>query len=263
MPFVSTDTGQVHYEIDGDGPGLVLVHGVGGDAQKVFGNVVDQFSGEHTVVRPNLSGSGRTTDDGAELSLPALVGQVEAATRAAVTGPVDLFGFSLGAAVAAATAATHPGLVRRLILLGGVADMTGPRAGLGFGLWRDLAATDFELFKRFAALQGFSPAVLDGFGHDGLAWSLKTDTWPPGTRRQIDLAARIDIRELLPAIQVPTLVIGLGADQIAPIEQSHLLHSAIPGSRLAEIDGAGHLDWLTDPTPVVKLVQDFLTTDPA
>lgn len=242
----------------GDGPGLVLVHGVGGDAEKVFANVVDSFTTDRTVVRPNLSGSGRTTDQGGDLSIELLVEQVMAATRAEVPGPVDLFGFSMGAAVAAATAAAHPELIRRLILVGGIADMTGPRARLNFAFWRDLAIADFALFKQFAALQGFSPAVLDSFGHEGIAASSE-DEWPPGTLRQIDLAATVDVTDLLPEIQAPTLVIGLGADQVAPIEQSRLLHACIRGSRLVELDGQGHLDWFARPGDIVKLTHGFIT----
>lgn len=257
MPAVPTTDGSVHYEVDGHGPGLVLVHGVGGDADKAFGHVVHRFSDDRTVVRPNLSGSGRTTDGGGELTVDLLAGQVAAATRAAVDGPVDLFGFSMGGAVAAATAAARPELVRRLVLVGAIADMSGPRARFNFEFWRDLAAADFGLFKRFATLQGFSPAVVDGFGHDGLARSLE-DEWPPGVARQIDLAARIDIRGLLPRIQAPTLVIGLGGDQMAPVGQSRLLHAGIADSRLVELDGDGHMDWFVRPDDIVKLTREFL-----
>ncbi|MFC4912904.1 alpha/beta fold hydrolase [Actinomadura gamaensis] len=258
MPFVSAPPSTVHYEVDGDGPGLVLVHGVGGDADRAFGNFVGHFSGDRTVVRPNLSGSGQTADHGGELTVDLLVGQVTAAARAAVDGRVDLFGFSMGAAIAAATAATHPELVRRLVLVGGVADTTGPRARFNFEFWRDLAATDFGLFKRFGTLQGFSAATLDGFGHEGLAKSLE-DEWPPGVARQIDLASRIDIRDLLPRIQAPTLVIGLGCDQMAPVEQSRVLHTGIAGSRLVELDGDGHMDWFVRPDEVAGLTRKFIT----
>ncbi|MDP9865808.1 MULTISPECIES: alpha/beta fold hydrolase [Streptosporangium] len=68
MPFTTAHGTRVHHEVDGHGPGLVLVHGTGGDAEEVFGNVVDHFTRTRTVARPNFSGSGQTTDDGAELT---------------------------------------------------------------------------------------------------------------------------------------------------------------------------------------------------
>lgn len=264
MPYTSIpggQTSQVHYEVDGAGPGLVLVHGTGGDAEKVFGNVVGHFSQDRTVVRPNLSGSGETTDDGSELTVELISDQVVAATRDAVEGPVDMLGFSLGAVAAAAVAATRPGLVRRLVLVGGWAHSDSPRDRYYFETWRKLFDADRELFKRFSALTGFSQAALDRFGHEGLAQSL-ADAWPPpGMGRQIDLGARLDIHPLLPRITVPTLVVGLGADNMIPMEGSRQLAAGIPGAELVELDDEGHMDWFADPTGLVKLTRDFLDAD--
>lgn len=258
MPFTPVNDAHVHYETDGHGPGLVLVHGTGGDAEKVFGNVVHDFTDTRTVVRPNFSGSGLTTDDGAELTLDLITDQITAATRAAVNGPVDLLGFSLGAVAAAAVAATHPDLVRRLILVAGWTDSTSPRDRFYFETWRKLLDTDRELFKRFSTLTGFGAAALDRFGHDGLAHSL-ADAWPPpGIGRQIDLGRRVDIRRLLPTISAPTLVIGFADDNMIPIEGSRQLHAAIPGSRLVEVAREGHMDWFADPSGLVKLVHEFI-----
>ncbi|MEU8896783.1 alpha/beta hydrolase [Nocardia sp. NPDC048505] len=259
MPFTSTRDTRVHYEAEGHGPGLVLVHGTGGDAEKVFGNVVDQFTADRTVVRPNLSGSGQTTDDGADLTLDLLAGQVVAATRAAVDGPVDLLGFSLGAVAAAAVAATHPELVRSLVLVGGWAHSSGPRDQYYFHTWAQLLHTDRELFKRFSALTGFSAAALDRFGHEGLAASL-ADAWPPlGIGRQIDLGRRVDIRPLLPAITAPTLVIGFAEDAMIPVAGSRELSAGIRGSRIVELPGAGHMDWFADPSDLIALTREFIT----
>ncbi|MFI6541226.1 alpha/beta fold hydrolase [Nonomuraea sp. NPDC050547] len=259
MPFTSLRGSKVHYEVDGAGPGLALVHGTGGDADKVFGNVVPYFADTHTVIRPNFSGSGQTEDDGSELTVELIAGQVAASIEAAADGPVDLLGFSLGAVAAAAVAATRPELVRSLVLAGGWAHSTGPRDAFYFETWRRLLETDRDLFKRFSALTGFSAAALDTFGHDGLAAS-QADAWPPaGMGRQIELGARVDIRDLLPAITAPTLVIGFGDDAMIPMEGSRHLHRAIAGSRLAEVRGQGHMDWFADPTGLVELTGGFLT----
>lgn len=258
MPFASIDQSNVHYEVDGSGPGLVLVHGVGGDADKVFGPVVPHFADHFTVVRPNLSGSGPTTDGGGELTVDLLAGQVTAAARAATDGPVDLLGFSLGAVVAAAAAATHPELVRRLVLVGGWAHTTGPRDRFYFDTWRHVYDTDRELFKRFATITGFSPAAVDSFGHEGLAHSLADEWPPPGISRQIDAGRGVDLRPLLPRITAPTLVIGLRQDQMVPVAGSHQLHAGISGSHLLELDG-GHMDWFADPSQIIKHTNEFLT----
>jgi pimeloyl-ACP methyl ester carboxylesterase len=256
MPFAATADGTVHYEIDGRGPGLVLVHGAGGDAERVFGSFMAAFVDDRTVIRPNLSGSGKTTDGGGALTLPQLTGQVVAAAREAADGPVELLGFSLGAVVAAATAATHPELVRRLILVSGCAHVRRPREVLQFQVWRAVAEADDDLFKRLATLQCFSPDILDGFGHEGLSVFLDDD-WPPGVARQVEVSAHLDIRPLLSAVRVPTLVIGFADDQVIPSERTYEMHRDIPGSRFEQLPG-GHLDWLVKPEQMIALTRAFL-----
>ncbi|MGH8877880.1 MAG: alpha/beta fold hydrolase [Stackebrandtia sp.] len=258
MPFVSTTSAKVHYEIDGTGPALAMVHGVGGDAEKVFGPIVDSFAEHHTVIRPNLSGSGDTTDDGRQLTVEDLAEQVAAAIIDADAGPADLVGFSLGAVVAAAVAAEHPRLVRRLVLIGGWAHTTGPRDKFYFETWQRMLDADREVFKRFATLTGFSPAALDRFGHEGLAASL-ADAWPPeGIARQIDVAGRVDIRPLLPGITAETLVIALGLDHMVPPQGSRQLHEAIAESRLVELPHDGHMDWFAGPERIVHHISSFI-----
>ncbi|WP_148589894.1 alpha/beta fold hydrolase [Streptomyces sp. WAC01526] len=259
MPFTPARNTRVHYDIDGEGPGLALVHGAGGDSEKVFGNVVPHFAAEHTVIRPEFSGSGRTEDDGGALSVDLIAEQITAAIRdASPDEPVDLLGFSLGAVGAAAVAATHPELVRRLVLVAGWAHSTGPRDRYYFETWRQLIAVDRELLKRFSVLTGFSAGALERFGHEGLAHSL-ADAWPPpGIGRQIELCGQVDIRPLLPAITAPTLVIGFGEDAMIPVEGSRQLHAAIAGSRLVEVPGEGHMNWFADPSGIVKLTREFL-----
>src|SRR3954447_19207315 len=102
MPSVSVDGTNVHYEVGGSRPGLVLVHGTQGSGATNWGHLVDRFTDARTVVTPDYSGSGTTTDDGGELTPELLAGQVLGAAADAVEGPVDMVGFSLGAVVAAA-----------------------------------------------------------------------------------------------------------------------------------------------------------------
>lgn len=263
MSLAPYDDGMVDYEVDGDGPGLVLVHGTGGDADRTFGTFTPSFTGTRTVVRPNLSGSGKTTDGGGPLNLELFSRQVLAATRDAVTGggPVDMLGFSLGAAVAVHLAAAHPAAVRRLVLVGCTAHTTSPRDVLAFDLWRALVHSDFELFKRLVTLQVFTPEVLDAFGHEALAASLRGD-WPPGVDRQVDVSAGFDIRPLLARIRTPTLVVGFTDDQAMPVARARELHEGIGGSRFEELPG-GHMNWTLAPDRVVELTREFLNAEPA
>lgn len=257
MPSVSVGEGVVHYQIEGEGPGLVLVHGTGGSADANFAHLVARFADVRTVIRPDYSGSGATTDGGGELTVESLAAQVAAASRDAAGGPVDVLGFSLGAVVAAATAAIHPELVRRLILVAGWTHGDDARHRLTFELWRDLNAADPELFGRFAMLTGFSPGYLSGLGHEGLAAALAMGEMAHGIARQIELDLVADIRPLLGKITTPTLVVGLTQDQMVPVEGSRQLQAAIAGSRYVEID-SGHVVVYEQPDELVSLVREFV-----
>ncbi|MFH3479100.1 alpha/beta fold hydrolase [Xanthobacter variabilis] len=128
MAIVELGGTRVAYRVEGEGPGLVLVHGTGGNAETNWGHLVQELARHWPVVRPDYSGSGETRDTGGELSAERLAAEVVAAAEAAGAVPFDLVGFSLGAAVATKIAADYPHLVHRVVLLGAFLDGAGPRA---------------------------------------------------------------------------------------------------------------------------------------
>lgn len=257
MATVSVDDATVYYTTAGEGPGLVLVHGTQGTGETNWAHLTDRFTDVRTVVAPDYAGSGRTTDDGGELTVEKLSDEVAAVAEAAVDGPVDMVGFSLGAVVAAATAARRPDLVRRLVVLAGWPHGDNARHRLNFELWRDLESIGFPLFNRFATLTGFTDDYLRELGDVGIAEALAIAVPQPGLARQIDLDLRADIRELLPKITAPTLVVGFTRDQMVPVEGARQLHAAIQGSTYAELD-TGHLAIYEKPDELTTLIRDFI-----
>lgn len=261
MPTISTSGTTVSYTTFGEGPGLVFVAGTGLPAQVNFGHLVGAFDSRRTVVLPDYAGSGETTDAGVPLTVALLAEQIAAATSAAVEGPVDLVGYSLGAVIAAAVAATRPELVRRLVLVAGWPDPDDARHQLAIDLWLRLERTDHDLFNRFLQLTCLSAPFLSGLGTEGVNQLVAGG--PPitaGMRQHMELDLRADIRDLLPKITAPTLVIGLTRDQVIPVERVRLLHESIADSRYAEID-SGHLVVFEQAEQLVATLQDFLLED--
>ncbi|MGV9376360.1 alpha/beta fold hydrolase [Nonomuraea sp. NPDC003707] len=250
MPTVTHSSGPVHYRRAGTGPGLVMVHGTGGDAVSNYAHLVPEFTGLRTVITPDYAGSGQTADPGGDLTLDLLAGQVAATFE----GPSDLVGFSLGAAVAVAVAAEHPELVRRLVLIAGWTHAEDSRLSLGLRTWARLAETDPESFAAFGPLVGFGPEYVSAVG----AEALMAGEPPHGVRRQIELDLRLDIRDLLPKVTAPTLVVGNTRDYLIPVEHARALHAALPGSEYAELD-SGHVVLHEKPAEVTTLVREFIT----
>jgi pimeloyl-ACP methyl ester carboxylesterase len=258
MPTVTADGATVHYTATGHGPGLVLVAGTGLDAQTNYGHLAPLFADKRTVVLPDYAGSGQTLEPAGPLSVETLAAQIAAVAEAAADAPVDLVGYSLGAVVAAAVAATRPELVRRLVLVAGFPGPDDARHQLGIDVWQRLERTDHDLFGRFLQLTCFSAPFLSALGEEGVAALIAGA--PPiteGMRRHIDLDTRADVRELLPKISAPTLVIGLTHDQVIPVQHVQRMHDAIPASEFTTID-SGHLVVFERPQELAAAVSDFL-----
>ncbi|MFB6478436.1 alpha/beta fold hydrolase [Streptomyces virginiae] len=250
---------RVHYDRTGSGPALVLVHGTGSGGSAVnWGQVLPRFTTDRTVITPDLSGTERTVDDGAPLTVEGLAAQVIAVIEDADTGPVDLLGFSMGAPVSAAVAALRPDLVRRLVLVAGWAHTDGDEYLRNlFTLWQRLGTCDPAAFGRAVTMTGFSRGFLNAIGREQVELLIPNMPPTPGTLRHVDLDTRIDIRDLLPRVRAETLVIGCTQDITVPVENSRALHAAIAGSRYAEID-AGHVAFFEKEDEFVRLVEEFV-----
>lgn len=258
--MVEIDRAKVSYRVDGHGPGLVLVHGTGGNGESNWGHLVGRLAADWTVVRPDYAGSGATADDGQPLSVPVLAAQVVGAARAAGAAPFDLAGFSLGASIAAYIAAEYPDDVRAVVLLAGFASGADSRMQLEFGLWRDLIRTDRRAMARLVLLTGFSPDFVRELTvqqiEENIDAIVSGNQWE-GMARQVALDLSLDVSEQARRINKPTLVIGCTQDQMVPTAHARALAATIPGARYAELE-SGHLAPLEKPDEFVRLMTDFL-----
>jgi pimeloyl-ACP methyl ester carboxylesterase len=258
MPVLTAGDAQVHYDVAGSGPRLVLVHGTGsGGAAMVWGGMLDHLTATRTAVLPELSGSLKTVDDGAPLTVERLAAQVAAVIEATGDGPVDVAGFSLGGTVVAALAGLRPDLVARVVPIAGWARSDHAAFQQTFALWRSLA-DDPERFGRFATTTAFSSTFLGRLDAPTLA-AINAGMVPDeGTLRHIDLDARVDIRDLLPKIAAPALVIGNAHDACVPVDLHRELAAAITGAEYRELD-SGHIGFAEQPEAFLNALDDFLT----
>jgi pimeloyl-ACP methyl ester carboxylesterase len=263
MPTLSVAAAQVAYRVvpstSGADRRLVLVHGTGsGGAEFVWGQLLDHFAATHTLVLPELSGTVHTTDDGAPLTVETLAHQVIAVIEAerAEGETVDLIGFSLGGTVVAAVAALRPDLIARLVSMASFPRSDHPGFQQSVRLWQSLA-DDPERFGAFATVLAFSPTFLGGTDAATLAVLNGGMVPDEGTLRHIDLDLRLDIRDLLPRVTAPTLVVGNAKDALVPAELTRELAQGIAGSTYVELD-SGHVTFAEQPERALKEVSAFL-----
>jgi pimeloyl-ACP methyl ester carboxylesterase len=107
----------MYYEVHGDGgTPLLLLHGGLFDIEQQFGALIPSLSAGRRVIATDFQGHGRTNDIDRPLGTPALASDVIGLLEHLGVDKVDVFGFSVGGAVALDLAINHPELVRKLIV---------------------------------------------------------------------------------------------------------------------------------------------------
>jgi pimeloyl-ACP methyl ester carboxylesterase/DNA-binding CsgD family transcriptional regulator len=206
------------------------------------------LSGNFRFVRYDERGCGMTEWNVGDLSFERRIADLEAVVEASgAREPFALLGISQGGAVCVAYAARHPERVSHLILYGAYAQGWSRRGApdhareydaivdlIRAGWGRDNPAFRSVFTSRFV------PGATD----EQLAWfndlCLKTAT---AHNAAAILASRadIDVVDLLPQVQAPTLVLHARQDAVTPISQGHLLASGIPSSQFVELDSRNHI----------------------
>jgi len=176
-------------------------------------------------------------------------------------------GLSEGGALSALFAAAHPERATGLIVVGGFARV----------LW----AEDYDWAPKADAAEQFNQAVGEAWGDSG--WLLKLwapsvaddalaqDEWnrmtitggtPATAVAWLRMVQETDVRRVLPAIRVPTLVVHRADDRIVPVEHGRHFAERIPGACYVELPGADHLWWIGG-EDILDEVESFLTGAPA
>ncbi len=88
---------------------------------------------------------------------------------------------------------------------------------------------------------------------------LRMSASPAAATALVTMNGEIDIRHILPAIRVPTLLLHSLRDAAIDIGASRYMAERIPGAGLVELPGQGHLAWLSDADAVLGEIEEFLT----
>src|SRR2546425_998710 len=131
MPELRLRGGEVdgldlHYLVEGRGPAVVLVHGLGGFAES-WRHTLRGLAARTTVYALDLPGFGASAKPRTRYRLPYFAGALHGFMEALGIQGASLVGHSLGAAVAVTYAVTHPARAERLALVGGVVPGFGYR----------------------------------------------------------------------------------------------------------------------------------------
>jgi pimeloyl-ACP methyl ester carboxylesterase len=253
---------EIAYERAGEGPLVVFVHGAAEDGriwQPQLSALADQF----TVVAWDEPGAGRSAEVPADFGLTDYANCLATLIESLGLGPAHVAGLSWGGTVALELYRHHPGLLATLVLIDAYAGWKGSlsedevRARVaGARLMLAAPAREFDptLPGLFAAAPPteFIPLLDD----------IAADVRPESLRTQLFVMAEADQRDLLPHIDVPTLLVWGELDARSPLNVARQFEEAIPDTQLVVIPGAGHVSNLEEPEKVTDAIREFCRAHP-
>jgi pimeloyl-ACP methyl ester carboxylesterase len=234
---------KITHRREGSGRPLVLAHGFVGDGRSTWSRQIERLSEDFMVVAWDAPGAGRSSDPPGSSRLPEYAGCLAAFVWALELEKQHLVGLSFGGALALEVFRRHPDVPRTLVLASACAGRAG---SLEADETRDRLATCLRLSDLPPA--EFAAAMIPSMFSAAAPRQAVTDFEPSvrgfspvGFRVMARASAEADLRDVLPAVDVPTLLLFGDQDVGAPPRVGEALHAAIPGSRLVVLRGAGHV----------------------
>ncbi len=239
---------KLYYEVHGDGPPLILLHG-GVGAVEMFGEILPALAEERRVIGVDLQAHGRTADIDRPMTFEAMADDVAALIGHLGLQEADVMGYSMGGGVALQTAIRHPEAVRKAVLVSTPFKRHGwyPEVLAGMEQMGPEAAEPMKGSPMYGLYSDVAP---------------RPEDWTVLLRKLGDLLRRdYDWSEDVAALQMPVMIVVGDADSLPPahaVEFFGLLGggkrdagwdgSGMPKSRLAILPGTTHYGILSSPT---------------
>jgi pimeloyl-ACP methyl ester carboxylesterase len=251
MPTLDRDGVNIHYEVHGDGPPLILTHGYS-STSAMWREQIAPLSKHHRLILWDMRGHGQSDypEDPKAYSEALTVADIAALLDVAGAERAIVGGLSLGGYMSLAFYRAHPERVRALLIID-----TGP------GFKKDDArdAWNRRAFDTAERLEREGLNVLK-------AGSRERSTVQHRDARGLALAARgmltqrdARVIELLGEIKVPSLIV-VGADDTPFLAASDYMAAKIPGARKVVIPNAGHAVNIDQPQAFIDAVEPFLAS---
>jgi pimeloyl-ACP methyl ester carboxylesterase len=264
---------RVCFRLDGEGPAIILIHGITGRSDQ-WNPAFEDLASAHTVLAPDLLGHGESAKPRGDYSLGAYASGVRDTMVALGIDRGTIVGHSLGGGIAMQFAYQFPERCERMVLVssGGLgrevhpllraATLPGsewvlpwlvhPRLiGAGDGVRQMLAKLKLQAGTDLAAVARGFASLSDREARSAFIETMRAVLDPGGQR--VSALDRLYLAESL-----PSLLIWGADDPIIPVAHGRAAHELMPGSRLEVMEGVGHFPQLERPREFASLMRDFV-----
>jgi pimeloyl-ACP methyl ester carboxylesterase len=261
---IAVDGCETSYETEGEGPAVVLIHGLG-CSKRIWTRLREELAQSYTVVAYDLRGSGDTIETGSaeELSLSVWSSDLRALLGALGIDRAALVGHSLGASVALKYALSWPDTVTALVLMGADPELSrlAPRmekvveliGRVGMEEW---VAEHWSKNPPFSASSlSRTPEILDEYR----ALVLANDAGAY-TRTCRAIANAEPLTGQLAGVRQPALVLSGSDDDRTLPEAGRELAASLANASYIELDGVGHTAPLEAPNEVAEAIREFFAS---
>jgi class 3 adenylate cyclase/pimeloyl-ACP methyl ester carboxylesterase len=262
--FTSTDGTRIAYSVWSGGPGLPLVFANGwgasieldlqSDANVSF---MEQLSRDRSLVKfdPRGGGSSQREISDSSFQLETLVGDLAALADHLAFSRFHLIGHTGASPQCASYAVQHPQRIARMVFWAPFA------RGIDRGSKEAMAAAiqlirgNWAMARRAMADLGFphGPTEMQRY----ISRYFRESVTPEVAARFLEYEAGLDVSDILPQVQAPTLVLHRRGDQNVPISAGRAVAALMPDARFVSLEGgAGFLGWESD--EYVGTIRSFL-----
>lgn len=262
--FFRFDGRRIAYATVGEGQALFLpawwVSHITEDWRgNAFRGFVEALAQRYRVIRYDRPGTGLSDRDrpADTLNLDYEVALLEALVDHLSEGEVvRMLGISCGASSAVAYSVRNPGRVDRLVLYGAY----GSGGELGPPAARDalagLVRSAWGLGSR-ALVDVFAPSM-GSPDRESFGAFQRTAATADAAGDLLELVYEYDVRDLLPLVDVPTLVVHRAQDRAVPLRAGRNVAALVPGAQLVALPGDAHLPWHGSAEQTLEAMAEFL-----
>jgi len=250
---------ELRCRVEGTGPALLLLHGVGGD-HTVWNDMISGLAKEFLVLAPDLRGHGRTrapTDS--QFTFAEMMGDIVHLLDEGGVASAHLVGLSAGAQLALLTTLERPQRVRSLTMVSGAAYTDSHTRAIAERWTETYSKEGTDRFALRLLKDLYYPdwveANLD-FA-DSVRQKAKHQDFGPATRWAKSMAS-FDERKRIATVARPTLIVQALNDAVVEPSHGRILRQSIPGSQIRILAETGHLIPVERPKEPLDAVSTFV-----